>query len=184
MTDEDIIGWVIDDERGLVDNNADPGGITNFGITIPAYTDYLRATTGNPAAKATPEDIRAFTEPNAREFYRWLLKSTGIGRIQNMEVRQFVFDAAVNLGARQAIKLLQRALTLPDDGVIGPVTLAAVPYLDGERLARRIGLEQMEFYGRLASGNLTDADHDGIPDNLEFLNGWLARLARKLRRVA
>lgn len=184
MTDEDIIGAVLADEGGLVDNAADRGGITNFGITIPAYTDYLRSVTGNPAARATPEDIRALTEPNAREFYRWLLKSSGIGRIQNMDVRAFVFDAAVNLGVKQAIRLLQRALTVKDDGVLGPVTLAAVPYLDGERLARRVGIEQMEFYGRLASGNLTDADHDGIPDNLEFLNGWLARLARKLRKVA
>lgn len=180
LTDEDIITRVLADEGGLTDNPADPGGITNYGITIPAFTDYLRDVTKNLAAKATPEDVRSLTEPNARDFYRWLLKSTGIGRIQNIDVRYFVFDAAVHLGPPQAIRLLQRALTVNDDGVIGSVTLTALPLLDPRRLNLRIGIEQMQFYGRLASKNLADRDRDGVPDNLEFLPGWLNRLGRKL----
>jgi lysozyme family protein len=184
LTDEDIITRVIDDEgRALTDRADDPGGITNFGITIPAFTDYLRAATGNHGAVATPEDIRALTEANARDYYRWLLKSTGIGRIQNVDVRYFVFDAAVNLGPTQAVRLLQRALGVADDGKIGPVTLTAVPLLDARRLNLRVGIEQMQFYGRLAAKNLADRDRDGVPDNLEFLPGWLNRLGRKLMGV-
>jgi lysozyme family protein len=37
-----------------------------------------------------------------------------------------VFDCAVNSGPKQAIVFLQRILGVDDDGVIGPVTLAAV----------------------------------------------------------
>jgi hypothetical protein len=47
-----------------------------------------------------------------------------------------------------------------------------------------VGIEQMLFYGRLAAQNLTDADMDGVPDQLEFLPGYLNRLARKMRTVA
>jgi lysozyme family protein len=38
----------------------------------------------------------------------------------------FVFDAAVNQGVSPAIRLLQTALGVEDDGVIGPQTLSAV----------------------------------------------------------
>jgi lysozyme family protein len=36
-----------------------------------------------------------------------------------------VFDAAVNQGVSEAIRMLQRSLAVKEDGVIGPATLAA-----------------------------------------------------------
>lgn len=186
MNDEDIISRVIVEEGGskLTDDASDSGGITRFGITVPGYTDYLRDISGNAKARAIAADIEALTEDNARSFYRWLMVHTKICRIPNEDVRQVVFDAAVNIGATQPIRWLQLALNLKADGIIGPVTLTAVPHLDGERLCRLFLVEQALFYGRLVSGNLTDADHDGIPDKLEDLNGWLNRWAANMRRVA
>lgn len=184
MTDDQIIDAVLLEEGGLVDNPADPGGITNRGVTIPAFTDYLRATSGDPGAVATREAIRGMSPETAVAFYRWLLSSSGISRIADPELRYCVFDAAVNLGVKQAVRLLQRSLKVHADGIIGPATLLAIPYLDAQRLARLVAVEQMEFYGRLAAKDLADRDGDGVPDRLEFLTGWLARLARKMRRLA
>jgi len=184
LTDSEIIERIIYDEGGdrFTCDPADPGGATRFGITIPALKDCWKACgiEGTPVAS----DIEKLTHDGAVSFYAWLLKSSKIGSIINADVRYFVFDAAVHMGVRQATKLLQRALQVNDDGALGPVTLAAIPYLDGTKLSRLVGIEQMLFYGRLAAGNLTDADKDGKPDQLEFLPGYLNRLARKMRSVA
>jgi lysozyme family protein len=185
VNDFDQITAVISAEGGdkYTNDPADPGGATKFGITIPALTDCWRDL-GIQNAVPTVTDIQALTMDGARKFYAWFMDHTKIARIQNDTVRYFVFDAAVHMGAMQAVKLLQRALGVTDDGVLGPVTLAACPIVDGNKLARLVGVEQMLFYGRLAAGNLTDADKDGKPDQLEFLPGYLNRLARKMRTVA
>jgi lysozyme family protein len=179
MTNDEIIGRIIADEGGdrFVDNPADPGGATKFGITARGIAQFLGRT-------LSPDEISALTLDDAKAFYRWLLKSSGIERIHNETLRWFVFDAAVHMGNTQAIKLLQRALGVHDDGVLGPVTLAATPYIDATKLCRLVSVEQMLFYGRLAAKNLTDADRDGVPDQLEFLPGYLNRLARKMREVS
>ena len=185
MTDTDIIAQVIKDEGGDKYTNSinDPGKSTKWGITIPALTDWRGAST-NVVNVPTAEDIKALTFDDAVSFYEWLLKSTKSGSIQNETVRWFVFDAAVHTGKTQAVKLLQRALGVKDDGLLGAVTLAAVPYLNGDKLCRLFAVEQMLFYGRLAAKNLNDADKDGIPDQLEFLPGYLNRLADKMRKIA
>lgn len=184
MTDAGIIERIIADEGGdrITDNPADPGGVTKFGITLPALKDYAldRGFSDTPTA----DTIRSLTHEVAVDFYANLLARTKIGQIPNEVVRYTVFDAAVHMGARQAVKLLQRALGTKDDGVIGVATLAAIPHLNGRLLALAFCCEQMKFYGRLAAKNLTDADKDGTPDQLEFLPGYLNRLANKMLEVA
>lgn len=178
MTDLEIIEHIIADEGGekFTCNPADPGGATKWGITARGIRDYWNH-------EATPEQIQTLTHDDAVTFYKWLLVVSKIGSITNADVKFFVFDAAVHMGTTQATKLLQRALGVLDDGIIGSATLAAVPYLDGTKLCRLFAIEQMLFYGRLAAKNLTDADKDGVPDQLEFLPGYLNRLARKMRTV-
>ena len=75
-------------------------------------------------------------------------------------LRLVVFDAAVNSGPGQSLKWLQAELGITVDGVIGPLTLAAVTALDApalERLAlalieRRLaflrGLSKWRTFGR------------------------------------
>ena len=175
MTDTEntaIIDRVIAREGGarFTDDPADRGGATKFGITQGALAEFQR----RPVHR---EEVRELTLERAREFYAWLLADSRVGEIPNAIVREVVFDAVVNHGRRPGIKLLQRALALPDDGVIGPRTLAAVPLMDARRLAARALTERLRLYGRLISGNLTDADRDGIPDNTEFAAGWINRAA-------
>ena len=45
-----------------------------------------------------------------------------------------VFDAAVNQGNRAAAMPIQKAVGVPDDGVIGPRTLAAIAKADEDEL--------------------------------------------------
>lgn len=182
QTDLEIIERIIADEGGdrLVDNPADPGGITKFGITLPALKDFCRA---ERLPEARPDDIRNMRHDLAVGFYTWLLESSKIGQLYDPLLRWFVFDAAVHMGNVQAIKLLQRAVGVEDDGILGPQTLARSAARDARAACVLVGVEQALFYGRLAAKNLTDADKDGVPDQLEFLPGYLNRWARKMQEV-
>lgn len=185
MTDAEIITETIASEGGsrFTQNPADPGGATKYGITLGKLKDYAldHAWDHEPGV----DDVRELNEIRARDIYAWMLSRSGIGKLANDDLRWIVFDAAVHMGERPAVRLLQRALKMDViDGALGPKTLGACPSADGRKLARLVLAEQALFYGRLASKNLSDADKDGIPDQLEFLNGYMERWARKARAVA
>lgn len=89
----------------------DPGGLTKWGISKRSHPDV---------------DIEALTEDQAREIYRqgyWL--KAGCAQLPE-PIAFAVFDCAVNQGPAWAIRLLQRAVRVEDDGVLGARTLGAI----------------------------------------------------------
>lgn len=62
-----------------------------------------------------------------------------------------VFDEAVNSGVHGAIKVLQGALNVPTDGVMGPATYAALMHADGRRLGILLNASRLDFYTTLAA---------------------------------
>lgn len=179
-----IVEAVLEREGPKDDNPADRGGKTRYGITKPFYTDYLRSVTGNKDASANDFDIEALNIGGARTIYAWYMKETRIGEIINPDVRGVVFDAAVNHGLKPAVKMLQRALAVDVDGVLGPVTLRAIPLLQGEKLAIHFLTQRLRVYADIVAGNLEDKDHDGIPDNVEFIRGWVNRTCAQIEELA
>ena len=174
MNDFDIISDVLASEGSAYTcDPRDPGGATKYGVTIPALTDMWldRATNGTPTAA----DIQALTIDSARDFYGWLMAHTNVAKIPNDMLRWVVFDAVVNLGRSEGVKVLQRALGVTDDGILGNATIGACPILDGSKVARLFLTEQALFYAALVKHS---------PSQLVFLDGWLARWARKMRAVA
>jgi lysozyme family protein len=119
-------------EGGLVDNPADPGGITNHGISLRfASTVEDLNGDGRPDldidgdGDIDADDIRKLTVEQARDVFRhyfWRLL-----RCDELPVglALLVFDAGINQGRGPAIVMLQEALGIKADGKIGPVTLAA-----------------------------------------------------------
>ena len=107
----------IDLEGGHVDDPDDPGGETNFGISKRAYPDV---------------DIAALTINQAKDIYRrdyWDVLR--LGEIFREAISSEIFDTAVNMGRRTAIKIAQRALNflgedLAEDGIIGNKTMGAL----------------------------------------------------------
>lgn len=136
------VDLVLRHEGGLVDNPNDPGGLTNFGISQRAYPDV---------------DIRALTRNQAMEIYErdyWL-------PIRGDELPEPVaivlFDMAVNMGRDRAVRLLQRALNIPQDGLLGPRTVAAcingtrrtvALNLTAERVIAYTGMRGFDTFGR------------------------------------
>lgn len=175
MTVDGMIDEVIDREGGYVDNPADRGGATRFGI-IQAVA----------RAQGYAGDMRTLPRDEAVSIYRrlyWL--RPGFDRIAARApvVAATLFDAGVNMGPPAVVGFLQRALNalnrgasdypdMPVDGKVGAGTLAALDAFLARRkpggetvLLKAIEALQGERYVALAEKR---------PANEAFLYGWLA----------
>ncbi len=114
MNIDQALKRLLGNEGGFVDHPRDPGGATNFGITqrVARARGYVGDMRDLPLATA----IAIY-----REDYWAPIKADQLPE----SLRFHVFDAAVNSGPGQAIKWLQRAAGITQDGIIGPRTLSA-----------------------------------------------------------
>lgn len=175
MTLEQLADRLIEREAGYVDNPADKGGPTKFGITQRK----LSAARNRPCSAA---DVEHLSVTEARAIYVRDLVDMGLD-LAPEDARELFFDIVENHGPGNGVRILQRALGVAVDGVFGRVTRAALAAADGRALYRALVAERMQFTGRIISKNLKDDDHDGIPDNTEFAEGWLNRQSEFARRT-
>ncbi|MBW2607711.1 MAG: hypothetical protein JRD05_08760 [Deltaproteobacteria bacterium] len=104
-------------EGGYVNDPDDPGGETKFGISKRSYPDV---------------DITALTIEQAKDIYcRDYWEVLRLGEILRELIAVEIFDTAVNMGRRTAVKIAQRALNflgedLVEDGKIGSKTIGAL----------------------------------------------------------
>jgi lysozyme family protein len=156
MTFEDAFPLVITLEGGYVNNPDDAGGETKFGISKAAYPN---------------EDIKALTLDRAKAIYAtdyWM--KAGCDKLPDA-VRYDVFDTAVNSGVGTAIKCLQRALGVIDDGALGPKTLSAATAMDAMALRLLFNAQRLLF---VANSN----------DFSKFGKGWIRRIATVMGRTS
>jgi lysozyme family protein len=155
------VGRVLANEGGYSSNPADPGGATNFGISARAHPGL---------------NIAALTREAAVEIYwrEWWLRC-GFTLLPAAAAAK-TFDLAVNIGAFNAIKCLQRAIRacgipVAEDGVIGPATASEAARADPAALTAALRSEAAGYY-RVAAAIARGARND---DDREFLKGWLNR---------
>jgi lysozyme family protein len=159
-------------EGGLVDDPKDPGGITNFGISLRFLEEHNLDL--NDDGEVNGQDIRGLTHDQAADVYRhYFWESNGYGRIPDQTLATKVFDVCVNAGPKRAHILLQRAVdalgaTLATDGVLGPASWAAVLSADASALTQAMCDAQSAFYRSLVQEK---------PALSKFLQGWLKRAA-------
>jgi lysozyme family protein len=153
-------------EGGYVNDPADPGGETNWGITWPVLHEAARL-----GIVPDGTTIRGLSRDQAKAIYRAFFWERA--RMEELDgaIAFQVFDAAVNHGIETAIRMLQRAARVADDGNIGPVTLAAI-----RGMSRTDGLilfiaERLDYWTRLKAW----------PD---FGKGWARRAVADLRFAA
>jgi lysozyme family protein len=162
MTVDDIIDDIIKREGGFVDNQADRGGPTKYGITQAT----LAAWRGIPV---TPGDVEALTVDEAKRIYMALyVDKPGLSALPD-PLRGLVVDTAVHSGVKTAVRLLQSSLGgLATDGILGPVTMAAVRGANSSWLYRKMLAERISFLGEAITVR---------PANAVFAKGWMARVA-------
>jgi lysozyme family protein len=134
MTFDTAVELILKHEGGWVKDENDPGGETNFGISKRAYPDL---------------NIKELTRDDAKRIYKRDYWDAIRADEMPEPVAVGVFDMAVNAGNRTAVRLLQRAVRVTDDGIIGPVTLAAVNSTKPDEIAVLYAAERIAYYAAL-----------------------------------
>lgn len=164
MTFDEAFERLIKNEGGYQDNPNDRGNWTSGVIGIGEL-------------KGTNCGISAMSYPNLD------IKNLKLGQIKDIYCRDFwnrfsalkitdglrfvLFDAAVHHGPGNAVRMLQRAVDVIDDGHIGPVTMLAVAKVAPHVLLRRFAAERLRFMAKLRAFD-------------RFGRGWVNRVAENL----
>jgi lysozyme family protein len=151
-----VTAWnqLLGNEGGFVDNPADPGGATMYGVTERVARQYgytgdmrnLPLSTAQAIAKQKYWDRYSCEDMDARIAFQ-------------------VLDAAYNGG--HPAQWLQAAVGTTQDGIIGPKTLAAVAAQDVYQTILRFNSYRLSYLASL----------DVWPT---FGRGWSNRIARNL----
>jgi lysozyme family protein len=147
------INRLLDNEGGYVNDPNDPGGETKWGISKSSYPNL---------------DISTLTRDQAIAIYKSDFWDKINGDAMPPGIGFQVLDFAVNSGISTAIRALQRAVGVADDGNFGPVSMAALKSADPADTIMRFLAERLLFM-------------TGLSGWASFGRGWARRIAADLR---
>lgn len=175
---EAIADEIVAREGGYVNDPADPGGATNYGVTIG--TMRRLGLDLDRDGDIDTDDVKRLTKAQARQiFVDHYFRKPGIAKLPE-PLQATVFDMYVNSGAN-AVRVLQQLLRemgqkIDVDGAIGPQTVEAakIAYASApNHLVDAYGIARRNYYYRLA---------DGRPASRKYARrrnggkgGWIAR---------
>ena len=145
---------LLGNEGVYVNNPQDPGGETNWGISKRSYPNV---------------DIANLTQDGAKEIYlRDFWNPIGDA---DPAIKFQVFDFAVNSGIQTAIRKLQAAIGVADDGHWGPVSAAKLASMDRNDVLMIFIAQRLRFWA-------------GLSNWPTFGKGWAVRAATDLEYAA
>jgi lysozyme family protein len=164
--------FMLANEGNFVDMVEDRGGATRFGVSLAFLKSMFKNGSlwvdVNKDNKIDENDLLHLTYDQIRHIYFnqfW----KPISKIKPLTLATKVFDMAVNCGVGQAIKLLQKALGVVVDGIIGKQTLSAIQNGDEKDIITKFVYATSEFYKNIVAKNSSQK---------VFLTGWLNRAKR------
>lgn len=160
LTFKEVFNRVIGHEGGYVNDPHDAGGETNWGVT--KRTAQENGYTGS---------MKMMTREQAYQIYeKAFWQRYNCDKLSPAVAFQF-FDAAVNHGVGNASRMLQRAVGVADDGIVGKVTLSAVEKMPISDFILKFNAQRIKFYTKLKS----------FP---RYGAGWMNRVAGNLGYAA
>lgn len=175
---QEIANEIIRREGGFVNDPDDPGGATNYGVTIHTMRRLGLDLTGD--GRISVADVRALDVDQARQIFveDYFYKP----RIDALPepLQATVFDMYVNSGSN-AVKLLQDLLgdmgfDIAVDGVLGPITIrtAYEAMADApDHLVDAYGIARRNYYYRLADRRAASRKYARRRDGGK--GGWIQR---------
>lgn len=154
---------VLEHEGGYTNDPHDPGGPTNWGITIYDARAYWKK-------DATAGDVKSMPLSVAKDIYR--AKYWDAMECDDLPsgVDFVVFDYGVNSGISRSVKVLQNLTGAKADGHIGPLTIVASKTVKATKLIDEICDERMKFLQGLGIWKI-------------YKKGWTRRVT-EVRHVA
>lgn len=155
-------------EGGFSDDHRDAGNWTGG---VCGRGELKGTKYGISAAEFPDEDIRNLTPERAKE-----LAKTRYWDAMNCKRYRFAvaiqfFDAGYNHGQPNAIRFLQRAARVADDGVFGPITQGALEKMDENDVLFRFLAARLEFMTKISTWST-------------YGKGWARRVAQNLNYAA
>lgn len=165
-------------EGGYVNDPDDPGGATNFGVTI--HTMRRLGLDLNNDGHVTTDDVKALSRDMAINiFIDHYFNGPRIGALP-VVFHASVFDMYVNAGPH-AVRILQRLfnemrIDVGVDGVIGPQTIAAAERacaMAPEHIVDAYGIARRNYYYELADRRVASRKFARRRDGGK--GGWIRR---------
>lgn len=139
-------------EGGYVNDPNDPGGETKWGVSKRCYPNL---------------DIESLTRDQAKTIYQTDFWERLHGEKLPDGVAFQVFDFAVNSGIETAVRKLQSAVRVADDGHWGPVSQAALEAMNESDIILRLLAQRLRYMASLKNWPSSG-------------RGWARRIANNL----
>lgn len=153
----------------VTDHPNDRGGLTKGGITRGAIQQWRgRQVKRSEVHRLTKGEALAILE-------RSFVSTNGINRVPDEALKTQIIDNAVLSGPVNAVKDLQRAVKVRQDGIIGPITLGRIKSVGSAEVRQRFAVTRALRLAKIAA---KDASQN------VFLVGWLTRALGFLPPVA
>lgn len=174
--------YILRHEGGWSKDKDDPGGATNFGITLNVLRGLGRdadldgdGITGDldldHDGDVDEDDLKRMTPELAGLIYQrnyWRFDG-----VYDQRVATKACDMAVNMGVKAAVRLIQEELNdlgagLTTDGLYGAKTEATLNAVHPDRMLNLLCMVSADHYRAVVAKR---------PTSQKFLRGWLARAA-------
>lgn len=165
---------ILKHEGGWVNNPVDPGGETNWGISMLM----VRREGMTPAELGIPNFdpgcMKLMTVDTAKQIYKkFFWDKPGYDRIIDDVVATKIFDCAVNCGPGRSAKMAQLAAnrcgqSLITDGKLGPKSIAGINACEPKAFLAAMALEMKAYYDSIVLKN---------PKLVVFIRNWTKRAA-------
>lgn len=163
---------ILEHEGGLTKDKRDPGGTTNWGISL-RYLKHMGLDL-NDDGVINDEDVIGLHKDGAEEVYRkYWWNAYRYAAFNELVVVEKVFDLAVNMGGNAAHKLLQIAVNrlgksppIAVDGLLGGITFGAANATNANLLRQQLRVCAEHRYIEILADN---------PAMEWARNGWLNR---------
>jgi len=154
---KECLDLVLKAEGGWVNHPKDPGGETNLGVTKRVWEEWV----GHPV-----ESLKKLTKEDVAPLYEQKYWRPCYCEVLPRGLDFVVFSMGVNAGPGRSVKLLQSAIGILPDGIIGPRTRALISSSNGADIVAKFSEVRREYYKSLKTFPI-------------FGRGWLARVDRE-----